>query len=129
VTVKALDHADLIFTVIQQTLPFIRDANRELHSLQSLGYAKDKVRLIVNRSDEGSDISLQDVERTLGVKVFRTIPNSYSAVSASVNQGVPIMRISAHDPVTKALQGIAQDLSGESTAKRSGWLRNLLHAA
>lgn len=129
ITVKALDHADLIFTVIQQTLPFIRDANRELHSLQSLGYAKDKVRLIVNRSDEGSDISLQDVERTLGVKVFRTIPNSYSAVSASVNQGVPIMRISAHDPVTKALQGIAQDLSGESTAKRSGWLRNLLHAA
>lgn len=129
ITVKALDHADLIFTVIQQTLPFIRDANRELHSLQALGYARDKVRLIVNRSEEGGDIRLQDVERTLGVKVFRTIPNSYTAVSASVNQGLPIMQISANDPVTKALQAIAQELIGEASVKRSGWLRNLLHAA
>ena len=129
VTVKALDHTDLIFTVIQQTLPFIRDANRELHSLQSLGYTKDKVRLIVNRCEEGGDIRLEDVERTLGVKVFKTIPNSYSAVSASVNQGMPIMQISVHDPVTKALQDIAQGLVGEVSVKRNGWLRNLLHAA
>lgn len=129
ITVKALDHADLIFTVIQQTLPFIRDANRELHSLQSLGYSKDKVRLIVNRCEEVGDIRLEDVERTLGVKVFKTIPNSYLAVSASVNQGVPMMQISAHDPVTRALQAIAQELVGEESVKRSGWLRNLLHAA
>lgn len=129
VTVKALDHADIIFAVIQQTLPFIRDANRELHSLQSLGYTKDKVRLIVNRCEEGGDIRLEDVERTLGVKVFKTIPNSYAAVSASVNQGMPIMQISVHDPVTKALQEIAQGLAGETSVKRNGWLRNLLHAA
>ncbi len=129
ISVKALDHADLIFTVIQQTLPFIRDANHELHSLQSLGYAKDKVRLIVNRCEEVGDIRLEDVERTLGVKVFKTIPNSYLAVSASVNQGVPMMQISAHDPVTKALQAIAQELVGEESVKRNGWLRNLLHAA
>lgn len=129
ITVKALDHSDLIFTVIQQTLPFIRDTNRELRSLQALGYSKDKVRLIVNRCEEGGDIRLEDVERTLGVKVFKTIPNSYSAVSASVNQGVPMMKISLHDPVTKALQAIAQELVGETSAKRSGWLRNLLHAA
>ncbi len=129
ITVKALDHADLIFTVIQQTLPFIRDANRELHSLQALGYTKDKVRLIVNRCEDVGDIRLEDVERTLGVKVFRTIPNSYIAVSASVNQGVPMLQISAHDPVTKALQEIAQGLVGETSVKRNGWLRNLLHAA
>lgn len=129
ISVKALDHADLIFTVIQQTLPFIRDANRELHSLQALGYTKDKVRLILNRCEDVGDIRLGDVERTLGVKVFKTIPNSYLAVSASVNQGVPMMQISAHDPVTKALQAIAQELVGEESVKRSGWLRNLLHAA
>jgi pilus assembly protein CpaE len=129
VSVKALDHADLIFTVIQQTLPFIRDANRELHSLQALGYPRDKVRLILNRCEDVGDIRLGDVERTLGVKVFKTIPNSYLAVSASVNQGVPMMQISAHDPVTKALQAIAQELVGEESVKRSGWLHNLLHAA
>lgn len=127
ITVKALDHADLIFTVLQETLPFIRDTNQVLHSLQALGYTKDKVRLIVNRYEEGGDIRLEDVERTLGVKVFKTIPNSYSAVSASVNQGVPMMQIAGHDPVTKALQAIAQGLAGETSVKRNGWLSNLLH--
>ena len=129
VTVKALDHADLIFTVIQQTLPFIRDANRVLHSLQALSYTKDKVRLIVNRSEEGGDIRLEDVQRTLGVKVFKTIPNSYSAVSASVNQGVPMLQIAKNDPVTKALEVIAQGLVGETSVKRNGWLSNLLRTA
>ncbi len=129
VTVKALDHADLIFTVIQETLPFIRDANHVLRSLQSLGYTKDKVRLIVNRHEEGGDIRLEDVERTLGVKVFKTIPNSYSAVSASVNQGVPMMQIAKNDPVTKALEAIAQGQAGETSVKRNGWLTNLLRTA
>jgi len=129
VTVKGLDHADLIFTVLQETLPFIRDANRVLHSLQALGYTKDKVRLIVNRYEEGGDIRLEDVERTLGIKVFKTIPNSFTAVSASVNQGVPIMQIASHDPVTKALQAIAQELVGGTTVKKNGWLANLLRPA
>ncbi len=129
VTVKALDHADLIFTVLQETLPFIRDANRVLHSLQALGYTKDKVRLIVNRYEEGGDIRLEDVERTLGMKVFKTIPNSYVAVSASVNQGVPIMRIASHDSVTKVLQAIAQELVGGIPVKKNGWLTHLLRPA
>lgn len=129
VTVKAMDHADLIFTVLQETLPFIRDANRVLHSLQALGYTKDKVRLIVNRYEKGGSISLEDVERTLGIKVFKIIPNSYSAVSASVNQGVPIMQIASHDPVVKALQAIAQELVGETPAKKNGWLTHLGRSA
>lgn len=128
-SVKALDHADLIFVVLQQTLPFIRDSKRLIHALQSLGYTKDKVHLIVNRYEKGGDIRLEDVEATLGMKVFKTIPNSYEAVSASVNQGVPIMKIARHDPVTKALQEVAQKLTEGSHTKKNGWLASLLHHA
>lgn len=128
-SVKALDHADLIFVVLQQTLPFIRDSKRLIHALQSLGYTKDKVHLIVNRYEKGGDIRLEDVEATLGMKVFKTIPNSYEAVSASVNQGVPMMKIARHDPVTKALQEVAQKLTEGSHTKKNGWLASLLHHA
>jgi pilus assembly protein CpaE len=126
-SVKALDHADLIFVVLQETLPFIRDSKRLIHTLQSLGYPKDKVHLIINRYEKGGDIRLEDVEATLGMKVFITIPNSYEAVSASVNQGVPMMKIAKHDPVTKALQAVAQKLIEGSQTKKNGWLANLLH--
>jgi len=125
-SVKALDYADMIFVVLQETLPFVRDSKRLITALQSLGYPKDKVRLIVNRYEKGGDIGLEDVEATLGMKVFKTIPNSYEAVSASVNQGVPIMKIAKHDSVTKALQEIAQSLTEGLHGVKKSWLANLI---
>lgn len=125
-SVKAMDYADLIFPVLQETLPFIRDSKRLIHTLQALGYAKEKIFLIVNRYEKGGDIRLEDVEATLGMKVFKTVPNSYEAVSASVNQGVPIMKIAKHDPVTKVLQEMAEKLTERPQAKKGGWLANLL---
>ena len=125
-SVKALDHADMIFVVLQETLPFIRDSKRLISDLHSLGYNKEKVSLIINRHEKGGDIRLADVEATLGMKVFKTIPNSYEAVSASVNQGVPIMKIAKHDAVTKALQEIAQRLTEGSPDVKKSWLANFL---
>lgn len=127
-SVKALDHADLIFVVLQETLPFIRDSKRLIHTFQSLGYTKDKVHLIMNRYEKGGDIRLKDVETTLGMSMYKTIPNSYEAALASVNQGVPMMKIARHDPVTKALQELAQKLTEEvSQTKKNGWLASVLH--
>ena len=125
-TVMALDHTDMIFMVLQETLPFIRDAKRLLHALQALGYSREKMHLIVNRYENGGEIQLEDVERTLGMKVFRTVPNSFAAVSASVNQGVPIMKIAHRDPVTKSLQEMAYTLGNSSRPKNDGWLAHLL---
>lgn len=127
--VKALDHADLIFIVLQETLPFIRDSKRLLHAFRSLGYAKEKVNIVLNRHEKGGDIRLIDVETALDMKVYKTIPNSYLAVSASVNQGVPIVKIAKNDAVTKALQEVAESLVEGTNAKKSGWLGNLLHHA
>jgi len=63
----------------------------------------------------------------LGMKVFKTIPNSYDAVSSSVNQGIPIIKIDKNDSVTKAIQEIAKTLTAETSSKKSGWLDHLLH--
>jgi hypothetical protein len=39
------------------------------------------------------------------------------------------MKIAKHDPVTKALQEVAQKLTEGPQAKKSGWLAHLLHRA
>ena len=72
-----------------------------------------------------TDIDLHDVEATLGMQIYDLIPNSYLAVSASVNQGVPIMKISKHDPVTKSLETIAEKLVDTPDSKHSGWISKL----
>lgn len=125
VTVKALDRADMIFPVLQETLPFVRDARRLLLTLQSLGYAKDKIHVIVNRYDEGGDIRLKDVESVLDMKVYLAIPNSYKVVSAAVNQGVAVMKISSHDPVTRTLMELGKYLTQAAPARKEGWLSHL----
>ncbi len=128
VSVKALDHADLIFPVLQETLPFIRDAKRIISTLQSLGYGRDKIHLIVNRYEKGGEIQLGDVERTLDMKVFVTFPNSFEAVSASVNQGVPILKMTKRDPVSKTLLKLGHDLE-QGEGEKGGWLGHLFGRA
>ncbi len=125
VSIKALDRADMIFPVLQSSLPFIRDAKRLIGVFHSLGYVNGKINLIVNRHEKGGEISLEDVDRTLGIAVFKTVPNSYEAVTGSINHGIPILRLAPRDPVTKTLQEMAQALvTGNKQA--SGWLRALL---
>ncbi len=127
VSVKALDRVDLIFLVIQETLPFLRDAKRMIQALTSLGYPKTKLRLVVNRYEKGGDIELEDVEKTVGLPVYKAVPNSYEAVSASVNQGVAVALIAKHDPVTRALDEMARELTELPAAKNDHWFGHFLH--
>jgi pilus assembly protein CpaE len=125
VSIKALDMADLNFLVMQLTLPFIRDAKRLLEVFRSLEYPPDKIKMLVNRYEKRSEIRLEDVERTLGIQVFRTLPNSFRAVAASVNQGVPIGKLAHGNPITKSLQELAHLLATEGETS-SRWWTNLL---
>ena len=125
VTIKALDRANYVFPVMQLTLPFIRDANRLISAFRTLGYSKDKIRLVVNRFEKGSEIKLEDVERSLGVATFKTLPNSYEAVASAVNHGRPIASFARNNPVAKGLQELAHALIRPST-EGSGVLGKLL---
>lgn len=126
VTVKALDRANEICLVMQMTLPFIRDAKKLLSDFRALGYGPDKIHLVVNRYEAEPDITLKDIQHTLGVQVYRTIPNSYRNVAASVNQGVPIVRLAPRDSVSRALmEMVAVQLQQPTDAKPKSWLSGL----
>ncbi|MDB5764990.1 MAG: hypothetical protein JWQ21_3985 [Herminiimonas sp.] len=126
VSIRALDHADMIFPVLQTTLPYIRDGKRMLSVFRSLDYRKDKIHPIVNRHEKSGDIRLGDVKAAFGVNDLRTIPNHYEAAAASVNQGVPILKLAKGSPISKALQEFTQSLAGESTPVSAGWLSRVL---
>ena len=124
VSLKALDQADTIFLVLQMALPFIRDTKRLIVMFRSLGYPSSKIKLIVNRHEKGGEITLADIEHTLGVSVFKTVPNSHAAVTASINHGTPLLRLAPRDPIAKPLQEVAQAMCGIKPS--SGWLRGVL---
>jgi pilus assembly protein CpaE len=124
VSIQALDKADMIFPVIQQTLPFIRDTKRLIDVFHSLGYGEEKLRLIVNRYDKKSEITLEDIKNTLRIPVFKSIPNNYSVVEESVNHGVPVIKIARRSPIAKMLLEIGAEL-GENNEQGGRWLKKL----
>jgi pilus assembly protein CpaE len=112
VAIRALDECDVIYPVLQLALPYIRDGQRLLDIFRSLGYPRDKARLIVNRFEKSSKVRLSDLESTLGTSVAHTIPNDYQAATDSINQGIPILNLYRNNPVTKGLISIVDQTAG-----------------
>jgi len=126
VSIRALDHADTIYPVLQMTLPYIRDGKRLLTVFRNLDYGKDKVELIVNRHDKNSDIRLKDLEEAFDSPAMRTMPNNYDAAAKSVNQGVPVTRLAPDSPLSVALMAMARDLTGEAAPQQAtGMMKRL----
>lgn len=118
-TIQALDLADQVYPVLQLTLPFLRDAKRLFDVFRSLDYGTAKIRPILNRVERSpGDLSEDDADRLLSYKIFATLPNHYKSVTASVNQGVPILRLDAGSPVAGGLLDLVAKITGQDV--RSG---------
>jgi pilus assembly protein CpaE len=127
VSLQALDLADHIYAVLQLTLPFIRDGKRLRSVFRSLDYPPQKIHWIVNRYEKNSQITLDDLKKTLGVEELITLPNQYDVVATSVNQGVPVVRVAPNSAIARGLRDLAQKIMPATTEKaRSGWLQGLL---
>jgi len=124
-SLQALDMATAIFPIVQLSLPQVRDAKRLRGLFRSLEYPAQKIHWLINRYHKGDDITLESLEQTLGTKEIRTIPNHFSSVSASVNQGVPIGKLSRNSPVARALMELAQSIAPVEGAKKDTWLSGL----
>jgi pilus assembly protein CpaE len=121
-SVRALDHADLIYAVLQANLPFVRGARRMLDVFRSLEYPQQKVELVINRHEKNSDLRIKDIEHALGRRIDRAIPNDYAAVAASVNQGVPIEQSAHGSPVSGALMQWCEQLQGRPASDHGNWI-------
>jgi pilus assembly protein CpaE len=125
VSLRALDAAEYIFPVLQQSVPNVRDARRVRDLFQSLGYPSQRVRWLVNRHQKSSDVTLDSIGQALGSQNLTTVPNHFNGVSASVNQGVPIDQLSRGNPVSRALLGLADQVAPTGKARKDGWLHTI----
>jgi pilus assembly protein CpaE len=125
ISVRALDQADIICPVMQATLPYIRDGKRLLQAFASLEYPTSKIRLILNRYAGNDEIRGRDLEDAYGQRIFHTMPNHYAAAAASVNQGVPVLKLAPGSPLSRSLQACARTLSGTRATSAPGLLTRL----
>lgn len=120
ISLRALDNADTIYPVLQLALPDIRDGRRLLDIFRSLGYPGERIRLIVNRYEKGGKLRLADLESALGAEVVHTVPNDYPAATDSVNQGVPLLRLSRGSPLARSLADLVEQVTARRVSESKG---------
>jgi pilus assembly protein CpaE len=119
-TLAAFEQADLAFLVTNVDLASLRNIQRGLPLLKRMmGRSGDHVRLIVNRYNSANDISLKDVEHTIGLKVYRTLSNDYEGVSRSISTGKPIV-LNGDSKYGADIQALGREVTGLKPKKGGG---------
>src|SRR5690242_17756442 len=117
-TLVVFEQADLLFLVSVADLQSLRNIQRGIPVFKRvLTKGVEQVRLILNRYDPSDTISTQDVERSLGIKVFWKVSNDYEALMTSVTAGKPIV-LNGGSPYTRDLAGLAAQVTGTKLDRR-----------
>ena len=110
VVTRALDRADRVYVVMQSSLPHVRNAARLLNVFRSLGYPAAKTNIVLNRFERSSEISLEQVRKSLGDVPVVTVPNSYREVSTAINHGSALPAAARGGAVARQLAAMAAAL-------------------
>jgi len=119
-----LEKANLILFVTEMDVPSLKSAHRAFELFERMGIYDKKIRLILNRYVKSKLMSLESVEKALGVKVFWTLPNNYPTAIAAVNQGLSIQECDPRSDIARSYSGLADAVlevcSGPAGLRKEG---------
>jgi pilus assembly protein CpaE len=118
--ITALDMSDMIIYVSTLDLPSIKNTKNGLDIMKSLNYPNEKVKIVINKSNESFGVNHTDFENTLGVNIWTMIPDDLASVTISVNNGHPLVSHRRSSAVSKKIYKLAQNIiSGDEKVKKT----------
>jgi len=126
---KVLQISDTVLLIAILTLPCIANTKKIFKIYDYWGYpAKGKVKILVNRYLNNSQLTLKDAEATLERIVFWNLPNDFSTTLEAINRGKNLSAIAPRAEITKSFRKLALTFAGreqkpakESTAFLKRW--------
>lgn len=113
----AFDKSDLILMVTQPEITALESTAKGLDVLlDRLEYPREKVQVVLNRSDTVIGLSHEDIANSLGVSLTYLVPSDSQATVAAANTGTPIvLKRAKSSPIADALLRICSQVAdGES---------------
>jgi pilus assembly protein CpaE len=108
--VSGLRTAEEIFVITQVDVPSLRNIQRVRRVLKRVTPERAP-RIVINRFHPSGDITLKDVERTLGLEVFGTLSNDYGSIAHSINAGEPLV-MGADSTCEQEMWGLVGKITG-----------------
>ena len=118
-TLTTLDAADVILTVLTFDLASIKNTRIFLGVAERLGYAEDKVKVVLNKADSTNGITLADLEGSIGRKVDFTVGSDARAAIHAMNHGVPFAAGNGGAQISRDIIAIARAVSSPVAAEQS----------
>jgi len=104
-----LDRTDELLLLCSLDVPTLKNLRLALQTLDLLSFPKQRVRIVLNRSNSKVGMKPNEVEGALGMKVRFEIPSD-RAVPLAVNRGNPVVLAEESADVSRAIKTIAKEM-------------------
>jgi pilus assembly protein CpaE len=114
---QLFDEADVILVVMTADLSCLKNVQLLLRTMDTLGYERSKVQLVLNRSNAQTGINLKNAESVLGRKIGHQVINEYRAAMAAMNSGEPFMSSRPDGALGRSVLQFARALDAQLAAE------------
>jgi len=112
-TVEAFRRSDKVFIVSDMSMPSIRNTVRLFKLIRKLGIEPNHIEIIINRYLKHGPLSLGTIEKNFEKQVFWLAPNDFADIVASINRGVPLVKLNASADFSKNISLLARKIQNQ----------------
>lgn len=110
----ALMLADRVMIMATPEVSTLRNTKSALLILENMGISKEKLKVILNRSDGNGPIRQSEVMRTLEYEISGSLRNDAKSVSAALNEGKPLVQEARKNSLAQDYRDLADRILAES---------------
>jgi len=116
VNLGIIESAETMFVVMTADLSCLKNVRLVLETLGQLGYSKSKVKLVLNRSNAFTGISVKNAEGALKRTIDHQVVNEYRGAISALNTGAPFMFTKADSVLGRSMLDFARTIDKGSRA-------------
>jgi len=137
IVARALELATMVVLVATVDMASLKDTLLAIDMLRSWNFPQEKIKLVINATNEATTVQPQEIKRMLGREVFWSVPYDRN-ISAATQLGMPVVVAKPHSKAAESLVEMAYTLSGvrqrqqpkaKESPSRGGLLNRILGTA
>jgi pilus assembly protein CpaE len=111
IVARALELATMVVLVATVDMAALKDTLLAIDMLRSWNFPQEKIKLVINATNEATTVQPQEIKRMLGRDVFWSVPYDRNIATAT-QLGMPVVVAKPHSKAADSLVEMAYALSG-----------------
>lgn len=117
IVARALELASMVVLVATVDMASLKDTLLAIDMLRSWNFPQEKIKLVINATNEATNVQPQEVKRMLGREVFWSIPYDRN-ISTATQLGMPVVLAKPQSKASESIVEMSFALSGVRQQKQ-----------